>query len=317
MEQYRFASHVKEIDIPPPVFVLGHWRSGTTHLHNLLTVDQRFAFPNNYQALFPHTFLTTETLHSRFIELFLPKRRPMDNVEWTMQSPQEDEFALCITTFKSPCMGWIFPERRDHFDRYLTFRDVTQPEIDQWKAGLVSFLKRLTWKLKRPLVLKSPPHTCRIKLLREIFPQARFVHIHRDPYAVFLSMRQMLILNFGLHGLQQPPLRDLDEFILRQYRKMYEVFFEELNLIPTGHFHEVCFEDLVRDPFAQMEQLYESLNLPNFAQTRSELRNYVDSLEGYRKNQFPKLNSELQARIAQEWGFCFDHWGYPIEPSVA
>ena len=113
-DQRQFGSKVNELVVPPPLFLLGHWRNGTTHLHNLLTVDERFAFPNNYQALFPDTFLTAESLHSRSIEFFLPKRRPMDNVEWTMRTPQEDEFALCISTFKSPCMGWVFPQRRDY-----------------------------------------------------------------------------------------------------------------------------------------------------------------------------------------------------------
>ena len=312
LEQRRYASQVKDVHVSPPLFVLGHWRSGTTHLHNLLTVDRRFAFPNNYQALFPHTFLTMESLHSRFIEWFLPKRRPMDNMQWTMQSPQEDEFALCITTFKSPCMGWFFPERRDHYDRYLTFLDVSDYEVDEWKAGLVTFLKRLTWKLKLPLVLKSPPHTCRIKRLLEIFPQAKFVHIHRDPYSVFLSTRNMLKVNFGLHCLQHPRLYDLDEWILRQYREMYEVFFEERSLIPAGNYYEVGFEELERDPVSEVERIYDALSLPNFSKTKSEVQSYVESIDRFQKNQFPELDSTLQKRIAQEWGLCFEQWGYPL-----
>lgn len=235
----------------------------------------------------------------------------MDNMEWTMQSPQEDEFALCITTFKSPCMGWFFPERRDHYDRYLTFRDVGKPEVDEWKAGLVAFLKRLTWKLKRPLVLKSPPHTCRIKLLLEIFPQAKFVHIHRDPYAVFLSTRYMLAVNFGLHCLQHPRLHDLDEWILQQYRKMHDVFFEERSLIPAGNYYEVCFEELEQDPVGEVERIYDALSLPDFSQTKSEVQRYADSINGFQKNQFPKLDSALRGRIAEEGRMCFEQWGYP------
>ncbi len=312
VEQRRYATLVEHIDILPPVFVLGHWRSGTTHLHNLLTIDQRFAFPNNYQALFPHAFLAMESLHSRFIEWFLPKRRPMDNIEWTMQSPQEDEFALCITTFRSPCMGWFFPERREHYDRYLTFRNVSDREIEEWKSGLLEFLKRLTWKLQRPLVLKSPPHTCRIQHLLEIFPEARFVHIHRNPYAVFQSTRKMLTVNFQLCCLQRPRLNDLDEWILRQYREMYDVFFDERRLIPEGHYHEVCFEDLERDPVGQVERVYEALGLPPFTETKSAVERYARSIEGYQKNEFPDLPAELKRRVGLEWQACFTQWGYAV-----
>jgi len=114
IEQGRYGDVIERTEIPPPVFVLGHWRSGTTHLHNLLAVDKRFAFPNNYDALFPHSILSMENVHSPFIQWFLSPRRPMDNVAWTMKSPQEDEFALCVMTHMSPRMGLLFPKRRGY-----------------------------------------------------------------------------------------------------------------------------------------------------------------------------------------------------------
>lgn len=311
-DQRRVGSKLQDVVVPPPLFVLGHWRNGTTHLHNLLAVDDRFAFPNNYQSLYPCSFLTAESLHSRAVDFFMPKRRPMDNVEWNMQSPQEDEFALCISSFKSPCMGWVFPQRRDHYDTYLTIRDVSDREIAEWQETLLLFLKKLTWKLERPLILKSPPHTCRIKLLLQIFPQARFVHIHRNPYAVFPSARRTFQVNFDLHRLQRPRLSDLDDWILRQYRQMYAVFFEERSSIPAGHFHEVCYEELEQDPLGQVKRLYNALDLPDFAHAEPALRGYVASIAGYQKNEFPNLPAELRRRIAEEWRESFEQWGYPV-----
>lgn len=314
VENRRYGAAVRDAHVSPPIFVLGHWRSGTTHLHNLLAADERFAFPNNYQALFPHAFLSMERTQSPFIGWFLSPRRPMDNVEWTMRSPQEDEFALCVTTFKSPYMGWFLPKRRDHYDRYLTFRSVPQPEVTQWQSALLSYLKRLTLKYQRPLILKSPPHTARIRRLLEIFPQARFVHVHREPYAVFASTRNMLKVNFAMHCLQRPPTGDdLDEWIIRQYRAMHDAFFEERSLIPPGQYHEVCFEELEADPVGQVEQTYEALGLPAFAETRGALQRYVDGIKGYRKNAFPEIPAPLRRRIAEAWRPCFEEWGYPSD----
>lgn len=312
IEQQRFAQQLEQVKIPPPLFVLGHWRSGTTHLHNLLAVDQRFAFPSNYQTLFPHTFLTTEALHARLVKFFLPKHRPMDNVEWTMQSPQEDEFALCITTCKSPYMGWFFPKRRAYYDRYLTLQNVSAAELQQWKEGLLSFMRRLTYKLQRPLVLKSPPHTARIKHLLELFPDAKFVHIHRNPYEVFQSTQKMLLENFKLQNLQNPRLHDLAEWILAQGRAMYDVFFVERDLIPARHFHEVAYEDLAHDPVGQLRQIYEALDLPDFAATQPALEKYVQSLSSYQKNRFEELPASVKHKVAREWQACFTQWGYPI-----
>lgn len=310
IENLRFGSKVRHIAVPPPIFVLGHWRSGTTHLHNLLTVDDRFAFPNNYQVNFPHTFLTTEAINSKMISPFLPRQRPMDNVEWNMQSPQEDEFALCITTFKSACMGWIVPERREYYDRYLTFRDVPEHEIGAWRDALMHFLKKLTYKYRRPLVLKSPQHTARIKLLLEMFPGARFVHIHRNPSTVFQSSKKTFLVVMELNRLQRLQTDGFDDWLIDQYRRMYDAFFEERGLIPTGQYHEIGFEELQANPLEEMRKTYSALNLPDFSQAEPALKKYLDSIAGYKKNEFSNLPAELRGRLAAEWRRCFEEWGY-------
>jgi hypothetical protein len=316
IEDWRYGAAVRDAEVLSPLFVLGHWRSGTTHLHNMLAVDERFAFPNNYQALFPHAMLSMERMQSPFIQWFLSPRRPMDNIEWTMRSPQEDEFALCVMTFMSPCMGWFFPKRRDHYDRYLTFRGVDEREVKRWQAALVAYLRRLSWKYKRPLVLKSPPHTGRIRRLLEVFPRAKFVHVHRDPYTVFSSTRKMLTVNFSLHCLQHAPTsQDLDEWIIRQYRAMHDAFFEERDLIPPGQYHEVRFDELEADPIGQMKRLYDALGLGEFSQARPALERYVDDVRGYRKNEFPELPAALRRRIADAWRRCFEQWGYALDPA--
>jgi hypothetical protein len=310
-ESWRYGSRLKEVTVESPLFVLGHWRQGTTHLHNLLAADRRFAFPNNYQACFPHTFLSSEAISARWIGFFMPRRRPMDNVAWDMESPQEDEFALCVATGMSPCMGWVFPAHRELYDRFLTLHEMTSDELEAWKAAFDLLLRKLTWKYGRPLVLKSPPHTGRIRLLIEMFPDARFVHVHRDPFAVFQSSRRTFLVNFEWQRLERPRLDDLDDWILRQYREMYDAFFAERDLIPAGRFHELRFEDLEKDPVGQLRATYEALGLPDFAVAAPAVETYVASLAGYRRNTFPELPGSLRQRIAQEWKPCFEAWGYP------
>ena len=312
-DEIRFGRQLSEVTVPPPVFVLGHWRHGTTHLHNLLTIDQRFSFPNNYQCLFPNSFLTAEKLHSKAIDFFLPRQRPMDNVEWRMASPQEDEFAMCVTTFKSPCMGWVFPRQRDHYDKYLTMRDVSAGEVAEWKEAFLLFLKKLALLSRRPLILKSPPHTARIRLLLEMFPDARFVHIHRNPYDVFHSTRKTLKAVAEFHRLQRAPAAaDVDDRILRTYRTMYDVYFEERGAIPEGQFCEVGFEQLEQDPIGQIRGIYKALQLPDFSEVHSKVQSYVSSIADYRKNSFPDLPEALRQRIAEDWQRSFQEWGYPF-----
>ena len=163
----------------------------------------------------------------------------------------------------------------------------------------------------RPLVLKSPPHTARIRLLLEMFPEARFVHIHRNPYVVFQSFRHYFDTATWYTYLQRPDLSGIEDRLLRRYTALYDAFFTERKLIPDGRFHEVRFEELERDLVGQMRRLYEKLGLPDFEALQPKLQRYADSLAGYRKNEFPKLSDDLRNRIAHRWRRCFDAWGYP------
>jgi omega-hydroxy-beta-dihydromenaquinone-9 sulfotransferase len=312
IERQRFGEKLKDVAVHPPLFILGHWRSGTTHLHNLMAVDDHWAYPNSYQTLYPHVFLTNEALNSRLIQPFMPPRRPMDNVEWTLKSPQEDEFAIANATCISPCIGWVFPQRREFYQRFLTLRNVSESELALWKSGLMQFLKKLTLKYNRPLVLKSPQHTCRIRLLLGLFPDARFVHIHRDPYVVFQSSRHTYQTVIELHRVQRYRTDELDSWILGQYREMYDVFFEERSLIPAGRYHEMSFEQLEIDPIGQMRAMYQALDLPDFAQVKPALKQYVGSIAGYQKNSFGSLSNELREQVAERCRPCFEEWGYAV-----
>ena len=44
-------------ELPAPVFVIGHWRAGTTLLHELLVRDPRHTYPNTYDCFGPNHFL--------------------------------------------------------------------------------------------------------------------------------------------------------------------------------------------------------------------------------------------------------------------
>lgn len=313
-ERREYDQAIEAADIQPPLFILGHWRSGTTLLHYLLAQDsEQFAFPNTYQVINPQTFLTSEERNTRRFAWLVPKTRPMDNMALSFQTPQEDEFAPCLMTLRSLYLGISFPTREHYYSRYLTFRDVPKAEIDAWKNALRWFLKKLTLKYNRPLLLKSPPHTARIRLLLEMFPEARFVHIHRNPYTVFQSFRHYFDTALWYTYLQRPDVAGIDAGILRRYTLLYDAFFEERHLIPKGRLHEVCFEDLERAPVQEISHLYDRLGLSGFANFKPKLQAYVDSLAGYRKNEFTELAPSLRARIGHQWRRSFEEWGYSTQ----
>jgi len=308
-EKRIYESKLGNVAIPPPIFVLGFNRSGTTHLHNLLCVDQRFAFPTVFQTMFPNTFLTTEKFGTRLLRLLLPRTRPQDEVYFDVGTPQEDEFALCTATWLSPYTWCIFP-RDGKYEQFLTLLDATEREQDTWRAALMLFLQKLTHRYGRTLVLKSPPHTARIELLLEMFPQARFVHVHRDPYTVFASNRRSSQQVQGYLQYQVAAGTDVEDRIIHLYRQTYDAFFEQLPSIPTGHFCEVAFDKLQVDPVGEMRRIYSELKLPTFDVVETDLRRYVESLRYYRMNRHAPLDDQTRERVANSWKRCFDAWGY-------
>jgi len=310
-ENAVYGPRVRQTVVRSPLFILGHWRSGTTHLHNLFAVDRRLAYPNFYQVVFPHTFLCSEPIGARLLALLVPKHRLGDNVAQSIRMPAEDEFALCAATLRSPYLSWSFPRRAEYYDRYLTLRGVPGVEIDEWKEGLKWFLQKLTWKHRRPLVLKSPAHTCRIRLLLELFPDARFVHVHRNPYAVFSSVRRRHGRAAQYFRLQRSAAAT-DEMFIRRYVEMYDRFFAERPLIPAGRYQEIAFEDLEHDPLGQLREIYEKLDLPDFGAVEMPVREYVASLSGYRKNEYRELPAALRSQIGSAWRRSFEEWGYSL-----
>ena len=310
LERRASGDAIEGVRVHPPLFILGHWRSGTTHLHNVLALDPQFASPNLLQALNPHTFLRTESKMAPIAGLLMIRRRPQDEMAVGAGMPTEDEFALCALTGLSPYMEWAFPRGAHGYGKYLTFRGVPEEEAARWKAALTFFLKKLTLKYDRPLILKSPPHTARVRLLLEAFPDARFVHIHRNPYTVFRSTKH-------LHDAVAPYFRfqaggdyGADDRILSTYTEMYDAFFEERRLIPEGRSCEVGYEALERDPVGVIRSVYEGLALPGFEAVQPALEGYLTSIADYRKNRHDDLPEPLRGRIARAWGRSFEAWGY-------
>ncbi len=166
IEHLRFGRAIERTQITkPPVFILGHWRSGTTLLHNLMSLDPQFVCPNMYEVLFPTHFLTTEKLVTSLTHWVVPKTRPMDNMPAAWSMPQEDELALLLLCGHSGYMMLAHQGDRSKYGSLFDYNDLSPQAQAEWKAALLYFLKKLTYKSGRAMLLKSPTHTYRVPVL--------------------------------------------------------------------------------------------------------------------------------------------------------
>ena len=294
----------------PPIFILGHWRSGTTLLHNLITLDRQFTYPNLYQVMYSGNFLLTEKVVTRLTGWVLPKTRPMDNLPagWTL--PQEDEMAILLRTLTSPYLMLAHQGLPERYSRFFDLSQLTPDELRRWRETLMTFVKKLTVRDNKPVVLKSPSHTFRIPILLEMFPDARFIYIYRDPYAVFSSGMHLRKTLFRENGLGRPNFEGLDEDILRVYSDCIETYERTKRLIPAGRLYEMKFEELEVDPLNEMRRVYESLNLPNWDLAEAGLRQELPALHEYRKNNF-NMDEKTMRLVYSRWKSSFDLYGYP------
>jgi len=302
----------------PPVFIVGHWRSGTTLLHELLVCDPQFAYPDTYECLAPNHFHVTRRIVVPWAKYLLPRQRPMDNMAVGWERPQEDEFALLNMGLPSPYEGLAFPNHPwPHLD-FLDMERVGEDERRRWQQGLLEFLKSVSYRKPKALVLKSPAHLGRIEALVELFPEARFVHIVRDPYVVYASTVRLWKSLTAVQSLQRPKHIGLEEHVLECFERMYRAVEKQQSAVAPQRFHELRYEDLVADPLEQVEQIYQRLDLGDFAAMRPHLEDYLADVADYKTNRY-RLPDEEHARVTERWGWIIEKYGYSTqrEPAAA
>jgi hypothetical protein len=310
MQQWRFGRDIDTTDIhPQPVFILGHWRTGTTLLHELLALDDRFTCPDTYACFAPNHFLVTRKFITPWLKRLMPKTRPTDNMAAGFDHPQEDEFALCNMGIPSPYLDMIFPNRPKLCDSYYDLQSLSAEEREHWNRAYRYFLKSGTVQEQKPLVLKSPYHMCRLPILLELFPQARFIHITRDPYKVFSSTLQLWQRLCRDQGLQTPRYDKLETYILQRYKTMYAAFEQTRWKIPPGTIVDIKYEDLVSGTEHTLENVYAHLGLGSFEHVRDAVKNCMNKNSGYQPNHFI-LTPEQQEAVTRHWLPLMEQYGY-------
>lgn len=303
--------------VKPPLFIIGHWRSGTTLLHELMVLDERHIYPNSYQCFAPNHFLISEWFATRALGFMMPKQRPMDNMAMGWKKPQEDEFALCALGRPSPYWTLAFPNHPPQYQEYLDMRGVSPSAVKRWQNTLLSFIKRLSFRRnKQRLVLKSPTHTARIRVLLEMFPEARFIHIVRDPYTVYASTVNLWKKMYAAQGLQKPKYVGLEEYVFTTFTQMYTAFEADRSLLKADQFYEVRYEDLVADPVGQLRTIYDQLDLGNFDMALPAVEKYLQETEDYKTNRY-QMPEELRQEISRRWAPFIAQYGYGDDAQAA
>lgn len=305
IEKMKYKSQLEKIDIPEEMLIIvGHWRTGSTYLHNLLSQDENFATPTLLQTAYPDSFLFSEKYISPIMNIFLSKHRPMDLVELGCNLPQEDEYALVRMSPDTPLERLIFPKDNKYFLQPDNLEDT-----GQWQESLTTFCKKIHIKHKKYILLKNPFHSFRIKELSEMYPQAKFICIHRHPFAVIPST--IKLWDFVGHdnnlnrNFTTPDISEVADI----FGKLYEKVATDFKEIDTGKYCHVKYEDIEADPVKSVKQIYHDLGYEFSGNFENNLKMYVESIGTYQKNEF-NLTEEQKQIIQTPLKDYMSNYGY-------
>ncbi|WP_375205711.1 sulfotransferase family protein [Hyphococcus sp.] len=298
-------------EMPAPVFILGHWRSGTTHLYNIMCESGEWGFVPPVATGLPWDLFGLAKLFNPLLEKALPEHRYIDNIPVTPTSPQEDEIAIANMSEVSFYHGIYFPKNfAENVNRGLFFDGCSTAEIRSWRKQFGYFLRKLyLHQGEKPLLIKNPVYTARFAMLKEMFPDAKFIHIHRNPYDVFVSMRNFyskLLKEFALQGYAHV---DIDETILTVYERMMNDYLRDAEGVPADRLVELRYDELDAEPIKSVEQVYRRLSLPGFDDARPKFERYLASVATFKKNRFD-YSDEAAAKVEARLKPFLERWGY-------
>lgn len=297
--------------IAAPLFIIGHWRSGTTYVHNILTQDDRFGYCTTFQTIFPHLMLRGYTPMRQLVRLFMPSSRATDGMPLGVDTPQEEEVALSNMTYLSFYHALSSPQRIAYWrERALLMDGVGGGERAMWRRMMRELVSTALYVQRKEVFLsKNPPHTARIAEILKLWPDAKFLYLVRNPYTVFESTRNFFGRTICSTTLEPFDMESLEREILVTYKALIDRYERDKVLVRSGNLFEVRFEDFETDPVAMTEDVYRALSLSGFERVRSRVERYVDSLHGFKKNSY--CYDLRSMKLVEQW--CADtlrRWNY-------
>lgn len=257
----RRLSEARVADAPalaPPLLIVGPWRSGTTVMHELLTAATGWPTPLTWQCMNATAFQLMPAPREG-----IRVARPMDGLEISALSPQEDEFALLTLGVDSAYRGFLMPERLAELNPTLdpAYWDAHAarwlPRFERFLAGVLA----TSASPGRRLILKSPNHSFRLPALLRRFPQAQVVWMVRDATTVFHSNSKMWRSMFQEHRLSTGSADALDGFLGTALGRCAEVLNDLRTNLPPGRWVAVEQTALAADPRGTVARVIAQLGL--------------------------------------------------------
>lgn len=268
------------IEIRAPIVIAGLQRTGTTHLHNLLSADPSLRFLPWWEAVEPvlpaaeapkpgepDPRLARTQMALDFQDALMPHFKRMH--EMTVDHAHEEIHLLAID------FSTMLFEAIVHLPSYRDFylRDDQTPHY----AYLKRVLQVLTWlRGGKRWVLKSPQHLEQIGPLLRTFPDATVVFTHRDPVSVTASAATMMAYGSRVQRERIDPAA-VGRYWADRTERMLRACVRDRELVPPERSMDVLFHDYMNDDLAVLARIYALAEQPLPAASRAAIAAYLEA----------------------------------------
>jgi hypothetical protein len=310
---------ILEQEVARPIVICGLPRTGTTHLHNLMSSDPALRSLPYWESMEPVLAEAEQRPASgpdprrertegglTFLDLAMPEFKRMH--EMTVDHVHE-EIQLLAIDFSSMLFETIapIPTWRDH---YLA-RD-QRPSYGYLKKTL----QALQWlRGGTRWVLKSPQHLEQFPALLDTFPDATFVVTHRDPVSVTASMVTMLAYSLRL-GHDPVDLPWVGDYWSDRLRRMLQSCVDARDVLPAGQSIDVRFDEFMADDVAMVRRIYQVAEQPLGPEVEASMTTFMAANP---RGRHGAVNYNLgqfgldRARLRRVFAFYVDRFGIAEE----
>lgn len=262
-----------------PVFILGLPRSGTTLMFNLLAQDSAHRSMANWEAFIAqvppagqYTYANDPRKNKakwmlRFQKYLMPEIDKKH--EFTYEGPEECTSILMQSFATQTFVGSFdvpkYSEWLDHADHNPTYEHHKQ------------VLQTLQWKYPgHRWLLKSPDHLAALPSILKVYPDARFIHIHRDPIS---SVSSWASLNLTYRGVYYHHVNteELGQQVLERLSNDLNNYVLDRESSPKDQFYDISYSDFLLNPLKTVEKIYSKFGFELSEQAESKMKAYIQA----------------------------------------
>lgn len=295
---YIFFPGFLNVEVKRPVFIIGHPRSGTSFVHHLFAQSEKIAAFKTWHILFPA--LTARFVFKPLIKYFIKKNTILFKEESGHQvafdEPEEEEllFGYNLDT-QFFLVGTLLGFDEDDYTEFR-FHDL-QPKKRRIKSAMLIkriFQRHIYFTGKEQIFAQTHFSTHRIMTLLEVFPDAKFIYVHRSPTDTLPSL---FSLNYNflniLYGIERFSYDQIHRFFKNRYQcslELYRYFYDvwHKGKINTGNVLILPYETLMKNLMSAFNQITAFTGI----ETNAELTDYAELQ--YKKQKYYKRKHKVK-----------------------